>query len=121
MAAKLRKELTGVKITSVTSPATIQRIAKEHDINPQEVFVRVGFEYQDEEYSSSNQLRFFGQEGYEKLLAAKVSGELVDITVTSNDKGTLMYLNNNEQVSIADLFSTPVAKTDNRKKLEDLF
>lgn len=110
-----------VTITSVTSPASIKAIARDHGLNPQEVFVRVGFMYDNEEYSSSNKLRFLGQESYERLLAAKQSGEQISVTVTANDKGSLIYVNNNEHVEIADLFSEPVVKVDNRKNIEDLF
>ena len=117
---KKRTELT-VVITSVTSPATIKKLAEEHSINPQEVLVRVGFKLGDDEYSSSNKLRFFGQEGYEALLNAKQSGEPVSITLTANEKGTLLYLNSNEHVEIGELFETPVEKVDNRKNIEDLF
>lgn len=120
MSEKKRTELT-VVITSVTSPASIQAIAKDHGINPQEVFVRVGFKLGEDEYSSSNKLRFFGQEGYERLLAAKASGEPVSITLTANEKGTLLYINSDEHVEVADLFSVPVEKVDNRKNIEDLF
>ena len=130
---KKRIELMA-KITSVSSKKTIMSIAKDHNLNPQEVFVRVTFkvaekdesgEYQvaEDEYTSSNKLRFFGEEGYTKLLAAKESGELVSITVTINEKGSLMYLNDEDDsdITIADLFSTPVEKSDTRKNIEDLF
>lgn len=117
---KKRTELS-VLVTSVTSPASIQAIAKDHGLNPQEVFVRVGFKVGDNEYSSSNKLRFFGKEGYEKLLAAKGSKEPVSVTITANEKGTLLYLNSDEHVEIDDLFSIPVKKVDNRKNIEDLF
>lgn len=117
---KKRTELK-VVITSVTSPATIKAIAEDHGINPQEVFVRVGFKVGEDEYSSSNKLRFFKQEGYERLLAAKESGEEVEITLTANEKGTLMYLNSAEHVEVAELFATPIEKVDTRKKVEDLF
>lgn len=117
---KRRTEAT-VVITSVTSPASIKAIARDHGLNPQEVFVRVGFKIGEDEYSSSNKLRFFGKEGYERLLAAKATGEEVSITITANEKGTLLYLNSNEHVEIEDLFSTPVEKVDNRKSIEDLF
>ena len=117
---KKRTELT-VVIKSVTSPASIKAIARDHGLNPQEVFVRVGFKLGEDEYSSSNKLRFFGKEGYERLLEAKNSGEPVSITLTANEKGTLLYLNSDEHVEIEDLFSTPVEKVDNRKNIEDLF
>lgn len=120
MAEKKRTELT-VVITSVTSPATIKKIAEEHGLNPQEVFVRVGFKLGDDEYGSSNKLRFFGQDGYEKLLAAKASGEPVSITLTANEKGTLLYLNSEEHIEVSELFEKPVEKQDNRKNIEDLF
>lgn len=116
-----RRTELDVVITSVTSPASIQAIARDHGLNPQEVFVRVGFKVGEDEYSSSNKLRFFGQEGYERLLAAKASGEAISITLTANEKGTLMYVNNAEHVEVADLFSQPVEKVDTRKNIEDLF
>lgn len=111
----------GVVITSVTAPATIKKVAEDHKINPQEVFVRVGFNYKGEAYSASNQLRFFGEDGYQKLLAAKATGEEVQITITANDKGTLMYLESTEKVEVKDLFTTPVAKEDKRKDVSSLF
>lgn len=120
MSEKKRTELD-VIITSVTSPATIKKVAEDHKLNPQEVFVRVGFKVGEDEYSSSNKLRFFGQEGYEKLLAAKSSGEPVSITITANEKGTLLYLNSDEHVEVSELFEKPVEKVDNRKNIEDLF
>jgi len=110
-----------VVITSVTSPAAIAKIAEDHSINPQEVFVRVGFTYNGEEYSSSNKLRFFGEEGYNKLLAAKQSGEAVNIALTANDKGTLMYLESTEKVEVSELFKTPVEKEDKRRDVSELF
>lgn len=115
---KKRLEVTAI-ITSVTSPASIKAIADDHGLNPQEVFVRVGFKIDEDEFVSSNKLRFFKQEGYEKLLAAKASGEPVSLTITANDKGTLLYLNSDEHVEVADLFSTPVTKTDTRKDIID--
>lgn len=116
-----KRVILKVVITSVTSPATIKKVAEDHGINPQEIFVRVGFSYKGDEYSSSNKLRFFGEEGYNKLLAAKQSGEEVDIALTSNDKGTLMYLESAEKVEVKDLFTTPVAKEDKRKDITELF
>lgn len=121
MSNSKRVELKGATIISVTSPATVQRIAKEHAINPQEVFVRVVFAYEGNEYSSSNKLRFFGEEGYEKLLTAKASNLPVDIIVTANDKGTLMYLANEESVSIKDLFKEPVTKKNEFNDILNLF
>ena len=127
MSETKRKEMK-VVVTSVSSPNTIQSVANDHGLNPQEVFVRVNFKIVDEngkvgedEYTSSNKLRFFGQEGYEKLLTAKQSQEPINVTLTCNEKGSLMYLNSDEQVEVATLFSTPVEKVDNRKKIEELF
>ena len=116
-----KAEIKGASIVSVTSPATIQRIAKEHGINPQEVFVRVVFNYEGNEYSSSNKLRFFGEEGYEKLLAAKAANSPINIVITVNDKGSLMYLANEESVSIKDLFKEPVSKKNEFNDILDLF
>lgn len=115
----MEKELD-VKITAVTGPATIKRIAEEKGINPQNVFVRVNFEYEGKEYSSSNQLRFFKEEGYQKLLEAKKTGEAVNITLRKTDKGDLMYLNLNGRVEVSSLFDIPLAREDNRSDISEL-
>ena len=113
--------LKGVKIVGVTSPNRIAQIAEENGINPQEVFVRVVFEYKGEQYSSSNQLRFFGEKGYVKLLDARDNESLCNITIVKDDKGSLMYLDSDKDVSVADLFKTPTANVSTRKSLSDLF
>ncbi len=117
---KKRTELD-VVITAVTSPNRIAAIAEEQAINPQEVFVRINFKVGEKEFTSSNKLRFLGQEGYQKLLDAKESGDPVKITLTMNDKGSLFYLANDMHVEVADLFSTPVERVDNRASIADLF
>ena len=70
MAKRLEKQsisLKGVKVIGVTSPNRIAQIAEERGINPQEVFVRVVFEYQGSQYQASNQLRFFGEKTTRKI------------------------------------------------------
>lgn len=113
--------LKGVKIITVTGANRIAAIAAERGINAQEVFVRVTFEYEGKQYSSSNKLRFFGKENYEKLLKVRDDESLVNITVTKNEQGTLMYLDPDKDVSVKELFDTPVEVKDTRKNLEDLF
>lgn len=113
--------LKGVKIVSVTSPNRIAQIANERGINPQEVFVRVNFEYQGNEYRGDNQLRFFGKDGYAKLLSARDTESLVNITITKDVKGTLLYLDGDKDVTVDELFEKPVEKSSSRKDLSELF
>lgn len=124
MAKRLEKQsisLKGVKVIGVTSPNRIAQIAEERSINPQEVFVRVVFEYQGSQYQASNQLRFFGEKGYNKLLESRDNETLVNVTITADDKGTLMYLDSDKDVSVSDLFKTPTATVAARKDLLSLF
>lgn len=108
--------LKGIKIISVSSPESIQRIATEKAINPQNVFVRVTYEYEGEQYLASNQLRFFREEGYIKLLDAKNNGTLVNITVVEGTEGRddLMYLDSDTEVNIKDLFAQKVINPNRR-------
>lgn len=96
--ANVRIEKAIVK--GVSSPDTIQRIAKERGLNPQEVFVRLTFEYNGSEYTASNKLRFLGKEAYNKLLKLKGTDETVDITVDVENE--YFYINTN--TSVDDLF-----------------
>lgn len=119
-----RKELglKGVKILGVTSPNRIAQIAEERKITPREVFVRVIFEYAGSQYNASNQLRFFGEKGYEKLLQARDDESLVNITIIKDSKGILMYLDSDKDVTIADLFKEPaLGSNTSTKDLSDLF
>jgi len=103
------------KIIGVTGKGRIADIAAEKGLNPQEVFVRVIFEITDRngvtvQTMASNQLRFFGQTGYEKLLKAKETGEMVKLSLRTNDKGTLVYLNRDNEVKMDDLFAKPIER-----------
>ena len=113
--------IKGVKIISVTSPNMIAQIAEAHSLNPQEVFVRVKFEYEGTEYQGSNQLRFFGKDGYAKLIKSRDEELPVNITITKDIKGYLMYLDPDTDITIDDLFKDPVEKEDTRKDLSTLF
>lgn len=104
--AQVRIEKAIVK--GVSSPDTIQRIAEERGLNAQEVFVRLTFETEGQEFVASNKLRFLGKKGYEQLIKAKDSGETVDITVDTDKE--FFYLNSN--TSVEDLFKTELPKRE---------
>jgi hypothetical protein len=104
--ANVRIEKAIVK--GVSSPDTIQRIAEEKGLNPQEVFVRLTFETGGKEFVASNKLRFLGKKGYEQLVKVKSSGETVDITVDTEKE--FFYLNNGTTVD--DLFKTELPKRE---------
>lgn len=104
--ANVRIEKAIVK--GVSSPDTIRKIATEKGLNPQEVFVRLTFEYEGTEYSVSNKLRFLGKEDYQKLIKAKDEGGTVDITVDTEKE--FFYINNGTTVD--DLFKTELPKRE---------
>ena len=106
----------GVIVKSVSTPSTIQRVALDKGINPQEVFVRVTFEYNGEQFTASNKLRFLTKAGYEELLNAVTTGVKMKFVVDI-DNG-FFYVE--KDVSIDSLFEQEVEKKDTRKPLSAL-
>ena len=105
-----------VIVKNVSSPSTIQRVALDKGINPQEVFVRVTFEYNGKEFAASNRLRFLTKAGYEELLKAVETAEPMKFVVDI-DNG-FFYIE--KDVSIDSLFAQEVVKKDTRKPLTEL-
>ena len=95
-----------VKIKSVTSPDQVSLIAKERGLNPQEVFIRIVFEYNDMPYKASNKLRFLTKEGYKTLIEKCEKEE--PITISVNTENEFFYIEYGTKID--DLFSTPVEK-----------
>ena len=105
-----------VIIKQVSSPATIQRVAIDRDINPQEVYVRVIFEHEGKEYSVSNKLRFLTKAGYNELLAAKQDKTPMRLAVHTNSG--FFYIE--KDVSVDDLFKTAVQPSVPKNTLAEL-
>lgn len=106
----------GVIVKNVSSPSSIQRVALDKGINPQEVFVRVTFEFKGQQFTASNKLRFLTKAGYEELLDAAKTGEPMKFVVDI-DNG-FFYVE--KDVSIDSLFAQEVEKKDERKPLSAL-
>lgn len=106
----------GAVVASVTSPSTIDRIAKERNINPQEVFVRCTFNYAGKQFTASNKLRFLTKAGYVELMEAKTKGTPMKFVVDV-EKG-FFYIEHD--VAVDSLFETPVESTDTRANLTAL-
>lgn len=117
-----RIQVQGVKIMGVTSPANIARIAKERNLNPQEVFVRVTFEHEGEQYTASNKLYILGKSTYQKLLNIMGTGETVNVelSISKTDPNNAFIYIEEDNVDIESLFTEEVKKTDSRKSLGDL-
>lgn len=98
--------LEQVKVVGVTAPETIARIARERGLNPQEVFVRLVFEYEGKQYTASQKLQILRQDGYEKLLKAAKNEEKLDISVSEKEFFYIVYPE--DKVNVADLFSKPL-------------
>lgn len=115
-----------VQVVNVTSASRIAERAEYLGINPQEVYVTLRFkiENSEKEYEVSNKLKFLKKEGYNKLLNAKESGELVKISISKSDyegkDSYFFYLEND--VTVDDLFAVPVStNASKREALLELF
>lgn len=103
-------------VVNVTSPSTIDRIAKEKQINPQEVFVRCTFQFKGNQFTASNKLRFLTKAGYEELLAAKEKQTPMKFVVDIEKE--FFYIEHD--VSVDSLFEKPVETEDKRSSLTAL-
>ena len=103
-------------VVNVTSPSSIDRVAKEKQINPQEVFVRCTFQVGDGQFTASNKLKFLTKTGYLELLQAKENKTPMKFVVDIEKE--FFYIEHD--VSIDSLFDTPVEVQDTRKKLTEL-
>ena len=103
-------------VVNVTSPSSIDRVAKEKQINPQEVFVRCTFQVGDGQFTASNKLKFLTKTGYLELLQAKENKTPMKFVVDIEKE--FFYIEHD--VSIDSLFDTPVETQDTRKKLTEL-
>ena len=104
-------------IKQVSTPSTIQRVAVDKGINPQEVYVRVTFEYGGKEFGVSNKLRFLTKAGYEELIKAKENKTAMTLAVDT--ESGFFYIE--KDIKVDDLFKTPVEKkTDTRTGLSAL-
>lgn len=104
-AADPKVTVDGAVVISVTSPSSIDRIAKDRNLNPQEVFVRCTFQYADHQFTASNKLRFLTKTGYKELLAAKENKTPMKFTIDT-EKG-FFYIEHD--VEVDSLFDTPVS------------
>ena len=104
-------------IKQVSSPSTIQRVAVDKGVNPQEVYVRVTFEYKGKEFGVSNKLRFLTKAGYEELMKAQKDKTPMKLAVDT--ESGFFYIE--KDVSVDDLFKEAVTKTaDTRANLSAL-
>lgn len=111
-----RVTVDNCKVISVTSPSTVDRIAKDKSINPQEVFVRCTFEYKGQQFTASNKLRFLTKTGYLELLEAKEKQTPMKFVVDIEKE--FFYIEHD--VAIDSLFETPVESKDSRATLSAL-
>lgn len=101
-------------IKQVSSPSTLQRVATDKGINPQEVFVRVTFEYEENQFAVSNKLKFLTKAGYIELIEAQKTGKAMKLTVDTENG--FFYIEHD--VSVDDLFKEELPKAaDNRANL----
>ena len=114
--ASTKVTVDGAVVVNVTSPSTIDRIAKDRQLNPQEVFVRCTFQYAGKQFTASNKLRFLTKAGYMELLKAKEDGTPMKLVVDIEKE--FFYIEHD--VSVDSLFETPVEAKDERVSLATL-
>lgn len=105
-----------VIIKQVSSPSTIASVAKDKGINPQEVFVRVTFEYSGDEFGVSQKLRILTKAGYQELLDAQKNKTPMKLAVDRASE--FFYIE--KDISVDDLFKEEVKRSDSRKSLASL-
>jgi hypothetical protein len=107
----------GAIVKSISSPSTIQSVAQDKGINPQEVFVRVTLEYMGTEVKVSNKLRFLTKAGYQELLDAQKTKKPMKFVVDVANE--FFYIE--RDVSVDDLFKDELVKPiDNQANLKKL-
>lgn len=107
----------GAIIKQVSSPSTIQRVAVDKGVNPQEVYVRVTFEYGGKEFGVSNKLRFLTKAGYAELISAQKNATPMKLAV--DVESGFFYIE--KDVQIDDLFKEAVVReNDTRANLAAL-
>lgn len=95
-------------IKQVSSPATIQRVALDKGINPQEVFVRVIFETDGVEFGVSNKLRFLTKQGYVELIEAQKNKTPMRLAVDTVSE--FFYIE--KDISVDELFKEATPKKE---------
>ena len=104
-------------VKQVSSPATLQRVAIDKGIDPQEVFVRVTFEYHSTDIEVSNKLRYLTKAGYLELIEAQKTKKPMKLAVDVNSG--FFYIE--KDVSVDDLFKNAVTRSEtNRANLAKL-
>ena len=107
----------GAIIKQVSSPATLQRVAVDKGISPQEVFVRMTFEYKSVDIEVSNKLRFLTKAGYLELIEAQKTKKPMKLAVDTNSG--FFYIE--KDVSVDDLFKDVLSRSEtNRANLAKL-
>lgn len=102
-----------VKVVGVSNPGTILTIAKDRNLDPQEVFVRIVIEDEKGNRAKvSQKLRILGRSGYEKLVKAYNDKNFINLTIT--DSG---YVYTTEKASIDDLFSNSTRESSVEERI----
>lgn len=102
-----------VTINGVSSPSSIMLIAQERGIDPSEVFVRISFNYNDNEIKASNKLKYLKKIGYEKLVKAVETATPIDLLYDAENS----YFDIDYGYTVDSLFSNSTV-TDKPKNSE---
>ena len=97
-----------VVLKSISTPTMILRVAQDKAINPQEVFVRVTFEYGGKDVVVSNKLRYLTKTGYVELTNAVDNKTPVTLEVDTMSG----FFHVVKDVKVDDLFKDSVEKVD---------
>lgn len=103
-----RISIKGIVIKGVSSPNTVALIAKDRDISPMDVFVRIVFNHNGKEFKASNKLRYLGKTGYNTLIDSVTNKKTIDISYDPESQ----FFDIDYGTTVDSLFSTIETKTE---------
>ena len=106
-----------VLIKGVTQPGSVAKIASNRGISVGDVFVRVVFSYNNEEYAVSQKVKYLPQEDYKKLLEAEATGGSVCLDINI-EKG--FFNIHTDAIAVDELYKKTEVRTSTVKSLTDL-
>lgn len=105
-----------VLIKGVTHPGSVRKIANDRGLSVEDVFVRVIFEYNGEDYSASQKVKYLSSKDYARLLKAEENNETLTLDINL-EKG--FFNIHVDEVSVDELYKA-TSRTTNVKSLTDL-
>ena len=109
-----RISIKNVVIKGVSSPDTVALIARDRGISPMDVFVRIAFDHNGQEFKASNKLKYLGKTGYNTLLESVKDKKAIDLSYDVESQ----FFDIDYGTTVDSLFSTATSETKTETKAE---